>query len=123
MDTNKMKNGKPKKVSYYRNRADGLFQKYLCNKNKRCECCGQTVSCHHHFFPKSVSSSLRYDEDNMIPVCVGCHLGFHSARASQFIAGTILRRGEEWYKKLLVKKYILIKTGIKYYKKIIEQYE
>jgi len=112
-----------KKISYYRNKADKLFQIWFRAKYPNCELCEKPSICGHHFFPKSSSSALRYEEENMIPVCVGCHLGFHSARASQFIGAIIKSRGQDWFDQLTRRRTKIMKVGVKYYKEIIEKYD
>lgn len=111
------------KVSTLRNKADKLFQEYLRDKNKYCEMCGKPLSTHHHFYPKSSSSALRYVEENMISVCVGCHLGFHSNRSSDFTGRLIKQRGIKWFNSLQLKRSVITKATIGYYKEIISRYE
>jgi 5-methylcytosine-specific restriction endonuclease McrA len=111
------------KLSYYRNKADKALQQSLYKINKNCLICGKPTSCHHHFFPKSSSSALRYEEDNMIPVCVGCHLGFHSSRSAEFVGRTIEKKGLDWFNDLQRKKSRIIKPNKKYYESIIKFYE
>lgn len=74
----------------------------------------------HHFFPKSVSSRLRYDFDNLIPICQGCHMRHHQAGDPTIHATIIKKRGQAWYDTLLKKKYETIKTNTAYYKYIWE---
>ena len=112
-----------KKISYYRNKADKALQQALIKINPFCEICGKPTSCHHHFYPKSSCSALRYEEDNMIPVCVGCHLGFHSNRSADFIGKTIAKRGIIWFNGLQRIRSRVIKATKKYYEDIIEFYE
>ena len=110
------------KLAYFRKKADRLMQDYFTKKYPNCEMCGKPVSCMHHFHPKSVSSALRYYEPNLIPVCNGCHLGFHSQRSAQMASRLIAKRGVEWSNDLLKKKEQIIKTNQTYYKEIIDKY-
>jgi hypothetical protein len=112
-----------KKISYYRNKADKAFQTYITNKYPRCEMCCSKVSCGHHIITKGASSALRYEEVNMCPVCMGCHLKFHSKFSSEMIARLVLKRGEDWFNDLLQKKYNLVKPSKGYYEEIISKYE
>lgn len=50
-------------------KADKLLQEKGREKYSKCEVCGGKMSCLHHFFPKSTASALRYDWDNLIPIC------------------------------------------------------
>lgn len=110
------------KLSYYRNKADKALQKSLTAIHQKCDMCGKPVSCMHHFYPKSSSSALRYDEDNCIPVCVSCHLGFHSGRSNDFIGRIIEKRGIEWFNGLQRKRSRIVKPNKKYYEDIIKFY-
>ena len=110
------------KKAYYRKKADRLFQQYMTSKNSYCEMCSKPISCHHHFHPKASSSRLRYVEENMIPVCAGCHLSFHSNRSAEITSRLIAKKGIKWSNDLVVKKREFIKSDtIGYYKEIIEK--
>jgi len=111
-----------KKISYYRNRADKALQKAITKLHPLCELCGKPVSCGHHLFPKSSSSALRYEEDNIIPVCVGCHLGFHSNRSADFIGRTIEKRGIDWFNNLQRIRSRVVKATKKYYEEMYDFY-
>ena len=106
-----------------RNKADKLFQQIFVSKNPHCECCGKPVSCGHHYVSKGASGALRYEEANMIPVCVGCHLKFHSKHAPMMNSRTTLRRGVAWYENLEQKRQAQIKINVNYYRSIIEDLE
>jgi len=105
-----------------RNKADRLLQQHWTQKRPKCEICGKPASCQHHFHPKSSSSALRYVDDNLISVCVGCHLGFHSNRSAQFASIIIAKRGVEWSNKLLKQKYAIVKPTVAYYKSVIARF-
>ena len=111
-----------KKLSYYRTKADKLFQKYMKMKNYYCELCGKPITTHHHFHPKASSAALRYCEDNMIPVD-SCHRIFHSSGAPAAISQVIANRGIGWSNKLLRLKKLKVKPTIGYYKAIIKMFE
>lgn len=83
---------------------------------KVCEVCGKPMSCLHHLHPKSVSNALRYDFDNLVPICNGCHMRHHQA-GDPTIHGTILKkRGQAWYDKLLKRRYQeMVKLDKAYY--------
>jgi 5-methylcytosine-specific restriction endonuclease McrA len=106
----------------YQKKADKCLQEWGRRKYQRCEICGKEVSCLHHLFPKSSSSALRYEEYNLIPVCVGCHLKFHSKFSSEMVGIIVLKRGRKWFEDLGKKKHTVIKPGKKYYMSIIEKY-
>lgn len=111
-----------KKISYYRRKADKEMQMWGRRKYKKCLICPKPISCLHHYYPKSTSSRLRYDEDNLIPICIGEHFRHHNGDPS--IHNKVNEvMGEEWLKRLQKKKEGYVKTNIQYYKDIIEQYE
>jgi len=78
-------------VKYHRiERATGeykVWRKAVFSRDKyRCQCCGVkqgevnfTVELHgHHIIPWKESVDLRYDVNNGITMCHGCHIKFHS---------------------------------------------
>ena len=110
------------KPAYYRRKADEAMQIAGRLKYKRCEICGGEMSCMHHYFPKSTASALRYDEDNLIPICVGCHFRHHNGDP-RIHAEVLQIRGMEWHKKLAKKKETIQKASLGYYKEIINKYK
>lgn len=111
----------PKKISYYRRKADSVMQEWGRRNYKDCIVCGSPMSCLHHYFPKSTSSALRYDEDNLIPLCVGCHFKHHNGDPR--IQNTINAvKGSDWLEILNTKKNNSVKPNKAYYLTIIENY-
>jgi len=107
------------KIGTLRRKADRLMQQ---RPKPPCENCGKPGTVFHHFFPKSVSANLRYNDSNLICLCQGCHLRHHCGDPT--IHATILRkRGQKWYDELMKEKVKIIKVNKEYYKKIIEEYE
>lgn len=112
---------KGKSLKTLRNKCDRLVQEWGRDKYSRCLVCGKPISCLHHYYPKSVSSVLRYNENNLIPICQGCHLMHHNGDPR--IHARILEiKGIDWHKELTKKKEQIIKINQGYYKKIIEKY-
>ena len=111
------------------NKADKLFQEIGRMKYKSCAVCGKEYSCLHHFHPKSMAAGLRYDLENGVPLCAGCHLRWHSASDPNIGAGMVMFMtelcGEDWEVELRRKREILrgIKTDIGWYKVQIELLE
>jgi len=105
-----------------RNKADKLFKQACVQKyGSSCEVCGLPASQVHHFFPKGMSSKLRYDLDNGVVICAGCHLKHHMG--NPVIHSTIIdNRGRKWYNKLRLKRE-LIKTNLTWYKENIKRLE
>lgn len=100
---------------------DNLLQKKGRAVFKKCEVCGKKMNCLHHFFPKSVSARLRYEWDNMIPICNSCHFVHHTQFNPHIHATVLKKRGFDWYDKLhrLSKKKITKNRD--YYNNILEQ--
>ena len=119
-EINKMK---LKTISQLRKQADKLIQEYGRKLFDKCLVCGMPMSCLHHFFPKSVSSALRYEWKNLVPICQSCHFKHHS-KYDPTIHETIIRiNGQNWYNELLKQKHKIIKANREYYNNIIKEYE
>lgn len=112
-----------KKISYYRNKADKTMQEWGRNEYDSCEVCGRQMSCLHHFFPKSTASALRYEPDNLIPICNTCHYQHHTKSDPRIHATIIENRGIEWYQNLKRKKEQIIKPNKSYYQEQIKKWE
>ena len=110
-----------KKISYYRRTEDRLMQEWGRKTYRKCMICERDISCLHHYFPKSKSSALRYDEENLIPICNGCHLQHHTGNPEIHNIINDLK-GDNWLNKLRRRKEQHTKTNIKYYKSIIDRY-
>ena len=107
-------------------KADAAMQEYYREQayqnEEGCEICGGVYSCKHHYFPKKKSATLRYDEDNLISICAGCHLGHHMGdpRVHHKLEK---KRGDKWFKDLEKKKAKTIQTSMGYYRDMIKKYE
>ena len=107
-------------LTRWRKECDKKLQIKGMKEFPKCEVCGGRSYCLHHFFPKSISSKLRYDFDNLVAVCQGCHMRHHLA-GDPTIHGTIIKkRGQSWYDVLLTKKREYTKVTIEYYKYVWE---
>ena len=111
---------KKPKISTLRNKADKLFQEIGRLSYNKCIVCGGEYSCLHHYHPKSSCSALRYDLQNGVPICQGCHLKLHCGNPD--IQNAInMNMGLAWVEELEWKKYnIKVKTNDEYYKTTIE---
>jgi len=110
-------------VSQLRNKCDKALQQLGRQRYSKCEVCGNPISCLHHFYPKSTSSRLRYDWDNLIPICNGCHMQHHQAGNPKIHGTVIEKRGLEWYQELTQTKEEIQKVGVGYYREILEELE
>lgn len=104
-----------------REMCDKSMQVAGMKKFKECEVCGKPAHCMHHFFPKSTSSRLRYDWDNLIPICQGCHMRHHTAGDPTIHATVIRKRGDDWYDELEQTRHEIIKVNVEYYKLKLEE--
>jgi 5-methylcytosine-specific restriction endonuclease McrA len=116
---NSMTNQQKKKR--LRNQADKLLQEICRALYKKCLVCGGAYSCGHHFFPKSTCAALRYNLNNIIPVCVKCHCRIHSSDDPTINARIIKIKGWEWLEDLeAIKRNTFTQDSQEYYKKVIE---
>jgi 5-methylcytosine-specific restriction endonuclease McrA len=110
------------KIKTIRNKCDKLLTPIIKAMHPNCllhggSCAGVTQVGHHHI-KKSQSSALRYDLDNIIPLCTSCHMMLHQ-NESKWVTILIEKKGMEWALNLL-KKNVIIKTDIHFY---IKNYE
>lgn len=93
-------------------KADRLLQELVRSLYQYCEVCGKEMNCGHHYFPKSMADILRYDLENIIPLCNGCHVQHHAGNPD--IHSKVLElRGKEWEDNLRIKKERAKKEGFK----------
>jgi 5-methylcytosine-specific restriction endonuclease McrA len=119
----KPKKDKKKTIAYWQKKADKKLQEIARDvyADKGCMICGGEYSCVHHYIPKSRSTALRYDWDNLIPICARCHQTHHCGDATVH-ARVDLLKGEEWLENLLAKQKqgIGIKANWQWYKNKFE---
>jgi hypothetical protein len=115
---------KLKTIKSLRNACDALIQQIGKLKWPRSEVSGQPTQVIHHINPKSVSNALRYDWDNLVALTNGEHMRHHQA-GDPLIHGTIIfKRGQEWWDKLLKRRYReFVKTDRVYYETIKDRLE
>jgi len=111
------------KKTRLKKKADRAMQQYYIKLRPFCLVCGAPTSCQHHYFPKSMSSVLRYDEENLIPLCAGCHLGVHSKSNPNINKCILEKKGMAWHDDLERRRHAIFKDSIKYYEDIIKKYE
>lgn len=65
----------------------------------KCLICGRPAQVAHHFKPKGSYKMLRFNLDNGIPLCNGCHFRLHKVdpSLSNLIAE---KRGKKWFNKI-----------------------
>lgn len=106
-----------------RNKCDKLLTPIIKLKHPHCflraaeMCAGETQVAHHHVL-KSKSSRLRYEIDNLIPLCNRCHALLHS-HETYWSSVIVEKKGMDWWLDLKAKKDELVKTDVHFY---IENY-
>ena len=111
---------------------DKLMQQIYTKKYPKCDICGELTYCMHHFIEKSRSNRLRYEEENLIPLCFKCHYGVHNScagrmlnnvlRSYSFMDAIINKRGgKKWKEKMEKIGREMIKTNLAYYEEILER--
>lgn len=114
-----MKKNKLPLLPSLQKKCDNKLQELGRKEFKKCEVCGKKMNCLHHFFPKSVSARLRYEWDNMIPICTSCHFQHHTSFNPKIHAKILKKKGFEWYDKLENLSKKKIKPNRVYYNKIL----
>lgn len=107
-------------TSIWQRKCDSRLQEKGRELYSKCEVCGKPMSCLHHFYPRRVSARLRYDWDNLIPICNGCHMRHHQAGDPKIHGTVIKKRGQAWYDILLSKSRESIKVDKFYYEYVWE---
>lgn len=110
------------KITRLRHKADKLFQIKGLASNKFCLVCGSLAQVIHHFFPKSIASSLRYYLPNGIPLCNRCHFVLHNGDPT--VPAKILEvKGEGWLNDLIKKRKEVVQTTVGYFEDTIKNLE
>jgi len=107
-------------LATWRNKCDKQLQLKVHETYKQCLLCPNPCTVGHHFFPKSVSSALRYVWDNIIPLCQGCHMRLHNSGDPRYEQQIVNIKGERWYEALEAHARDYTKTNIEYYKGVYQ---
>ena len=119
-------------VALLKAKCDKVMQQIYTAKNPKCDICGKPTYCMHHFVEKSRSNRLRYEEENIIPLCQLCHSYTHNKmnrfmlnnlnRSYSYVDMIINKRGgKEWKDKMEIIGRETIKTNIQYYEVKLEE--
>jgi hypothetical protein len=111
---------------------DKLMQQKYTKKYPKCDICGKPTYTIHHFIEKSRSNRLRYEEENLIPLCFNCHYSVHNACAGRPLNNVIRsyncvdliiqkRGGKEWKEKMEKLGRETVKTNLAYYQSIYQE--
>ena len=122
---------KRSKISSLRETADRLWFVAVRKKNFPfiCKSCNKTAQQIHHFYPKGSYSDLRYDLDNGVPLCMGCHFRLHHVSDPAINEAIKENMGTRWSNRLSAKakdcriNVGAVKKNVGYYEKQIERLE
>ena len=79
---------------------------------KECTVCSSKATVLHHYVPKAQSLYLRWRNENLIPLCSGCHFAHHT-KGDPYIHQTILKRkGMKWADFLEKDRRIIFKDTV-----------
>lgn len=101
-------------VKSMRNKCDALLTPITKKKYPRCLLCPNATQVAHHHVHKSKSTRLRYELDNLIPLCNHCHLVLHN-NESYWASKIIEIKGIEWFKGIDRLKNEIVKADVYYY--------
>lgn len=102
-------------VKKVRNQADALLTPIIKTMYPRCLLCGQPTQVAHHHVHKSQSTRLRYELDNLIPLCNKCHCALHVGDESYHASRIVEIKGVGWFRKLEKMKHEIVKADVLYY--------
>lgn len=74
------KNPTRAKIQRLRDQCDTIWSKYIRTRDRECLMCGKTenLQAHHCIVTKGASNATRYNLNNGITLCYGCHIhGIH----------------------------------------------
>lgn len=102
---------------------DSLLQEVGKLKYPKSLLSGSPTNVLHHYIPKSVSSALRYDWDNLIPLTNGEHWQIHNKSGNPDVANRILLKkgGQDWYDDLKLRGRAYHKVNMEMYRKVKER--
>lgn len=119
---------KPKKEkshdgAWWQKKCDGHMQDIGRMLHQFCEVCGSKNEVGHHFITKSLSSFLRYEFRNLVPLCHSCHFKHHISSDPSISATIIAKRGMGWFSWIESVRRNEMKMGIGDYKKLHYEYK
>lgn len=102
-------------------KVDRLLQEWFVPRNPKCIVCGGVTSEGHHVINKSKSNNLRYDVNNLVPLCRGCHCRHHLSGDPYIISTIIQKKGQEWFDDLQVRRRIICKLNKDYLLDVVKR--
>lgn len=101
-------------VKGFRDKCDRMLTPIIKKREPRCLLCPNQTEVAHHHVHKSKSTRLRYEMENLIPLCHSCHLALHM-NESYHASRIVDIKGLEWFRKLERKKNEIVKADINFY--------
>lgn len=86
-------------MNFTQKKCDDLLSPIIIKFNPKCLLCGRKTQVAHHHVHKSKSLILRYNLDNLINLCHGCHFKLHH-NESYWASVIVQKKGMKWFKKL-----------------------
>ena len=102
------------KVSTVRTKCDNLLTPLIKAMYPNCLLCRNETQVAHHHVHKSKSSRLRYELDNLIPLCGHCHVVLHN-NESYWASKVVEIKGLSWFQSIDRKKNEYVKTDVHFY--------
>lgn len=102
------------KISTVRNKCDNMLTPIVRAMYPECLLCGSDTQVAHHHVHKSKSTRLRYELDNLIPLCGRCHVRLHN-NESYWASKIVEIRGVDWFTRIDKLGRELVKADVHYY--------
>jgi 5-methylcytosine-specific restriction endonuclease McrA len=100
---------------------DRLLQEIVRKENEKCLLCNNPCEVAHHYIRKSLSSFLRYDFRNLIPLCNKCHCKHHLQEDPAFDVQILDIKGRAWYDEIERDRRKYNKVNAEFYKRIYQE--
>jgi len=116
----RIKKKKPQTIGEFAKDVEHEYWKPLIFKiwGDKCVICSKQAQTAHHFYPKGTYRMLRFNLNNGVPLCNGCHFQLHHVNTT--LSNKIVdRRGIDWYV-AITKKAETIQSGA-YSKQWVEE--
>mgnify|MGYP001028237028 CR=1 FL=1 len=107
--------------SYYKAKADKLYQIKLIKEKPKSIISGDPTEVIHHFIYKSQSNNLRYDDKNGVPLTNKEHARHHLSGDPAIVAKILEVNGWEWFDDLQTRRGTVLKLNIAQLKEIIKK--
>jgi 5-methylcytosine-specific restriction endonuclease McrA len=91
----------------------------------RCVLCGNPANHAHHFFPKGSHGSVRWEPDNLVMLCYGCHIGkIHRGGDTEELRDRLIKRiGTKAFEDLKWKAHVPIRQDRIYLEDLLKELE